>query len=59
MPENITPPPLGLEFYGKTFNNLGNSNTIAYKAYPRGWKFHGLYELFPGAVWDNLQPRSP
>jgi hypothetical protein len=39
MPENITPPPLGLEFRGKTFNNLGNSNTIAYKAYPRGWKF--------------------
>jgi len=33
---------------GKTFNNFGNSNTIAYKAYPRGWKFHGIVWTISG-----------
>jgi hypothetical protein len=43
------------KFYGKTFNSLGNSNIIAYKAYPCDWKFHGIVWTISG----NFMELSP
>jgi hypothetical protein len=56
MPENITPLPLGLEFCGKLSIISETSNTIAYKAYPCDWKFHGIVWFVYGKTWPSPRP---